>query len=231
MPDESPPLDTAENAPEQQEASVGRVPVPTQAQLDARRVYRRAIRRSRNPFRFSLRSLALTLFLVIVTVTMLFSLVFALRGESVSPSLEPVIEVVAAPISLNGSDSSRRSSEPESSPSASVQTILAVQTPENPVLTGPPLPTVVITNTPVPLTIGVRAAVHDVGNDELNVRNVPSLIDSKVLFRAAQGTVFDIIGGPQEADGFTWWKVYDSQLQVEGWAVAIYLQTVPAESG
>ena len=42
MPDESPPLDTAENAPEQQEASVGRVPVPTQAQLDARRVYRRA---------------------------------------------------------------------------------------------------------------------------------------------------------------------------------------------
>ncbi len=208
-----------------------RLPTPTRAQLDARRAYRRAIRRSRNPFRFSLRSLAFTLFLAIFTATLMFSLVFALRGEPTAPSLEPIIEVEAAPIRLAGADSAGQADALPSTPEASVQTILAVETPANPALTGPPIPTVIITNTPIPLAVGLRAAVHGVGNDKLNVRNVPSLLDSKVLFRAAQGTEFEIIGGPQAADGFTWWQVHDTEFEVRGWAVAIYLQAISDETG
>ena len=52
-----------------------------------------------------------------------------------------------------------------------------------------------------------------------------------MLFRAPKGTQFDIIGGPQEADGFTWWQVNDPLFQVQGWAVANYLQTNSEEAG
>ena len=53
---------------------------------------------------------------------------------------------------------------------------------------------------------------------------VPGLTGSKILFRSPEGSLFDIIGGPQEADGFSWWHVRDAQFQLEGWAVANYLQ-------
>ena len=109
--------------------------------------------------------------------------------------------------------------------------ILARETPASIVLTGPAVPTVIITNTPVPLAVGLQAVVHNVGNDELNVRNVPSLRQSDVLFRAPSGTVFNIIGGPQQADGYSWWQLHDPQFEVIGWAVANYLQTVPESIG
>lgn len=205
-----------------------RLPRPTRAQLDARRAYRRAIRRSRNPFRFSLRSLAFTLLLAILTAMLMFSLVFALRGAPTASSREPIVEVDPAPVRL---DDAGQAGALQSTPGSSVQTILAVETPANLALTGPPIPTVLITNTPVPLAVGLRAAVHGVGNDKLNVRNIPSLVDSQVLFRAAPGTEFDIIGGPQEADGFTWWQLHDTEFQVRGWAVAIYLQAIPDDAG
>ena len=63
------------------------------------------------------------------------------------------------------------------------------------------------------------------------MRNIPSLAESQVLFRAAAGAIFDVIGGPQEADGFTWWRLHDPRFSVEGWAVANYLQTIPDDSG
>ena len=228
MPERDDSADQPQNAPE---TRYRRLPRPTQAQLDARRAYRRAIKRSRNPFRFSLRSLAFTLLLAVMTAALMFSLVMALRGAPPAPALEPVIEVEPAPIRLDGEESAGPAGALSNTPDASVQTILAVETPVNPALTGPPIPTVLITNTPVPLRVGLRAAVHGVGNDKLNVRNIPSLVDSKVLFRAAPGAEFDIIGGPQEADGFTWWQLYDTEFQVQGWAVAIYLQALPDQTG
>ena len=198
------------------------------AQFSARRAYKRAARQARNPLHFSLWSLALLVIVSILATALAIALVFALRGELETPSLEPIIEVVKAPKDLAESD---QSAESEAPPTAEAQVILAVETPVSLELEGPAIPTVVITNTPVPLSVGVQVAVYDVGNDQLNVRNIPSLTESQVLFRVDEGTLFGIIDGPQEADGFTWWQVRDSLYQVEGWAVANYLQTVTADTG
>ena len=73
--------------------------------------------------------------------------------------------------------------------------------------------------------------MYGVGNDKLNIRNIPSLVGSQVLFREDEGKRFEIIGGPQEADGYTWWQLRDPQLQAQGWAVAIYLRTVTEDAG
>jgi len=198
------------------------------AQFAARRAYKRALRRARNPLYFSTRSLALLIILVIMAGAVTLALVFALRGEPTSTGPAPVIQVVASSTEKADAD---QSGAAEATSLPAVQVILAAETPANMVLEGPAIPTVIITNTPVPLSVGLKAAVYGVGNDKLNIRNSPSLSDSKVLFRENEGKRFDIIGGPQEADGYTWWQVRDPQFQVEGWAVANYLRTVTEDTG
>ncbi len=194
---------------------------PTREQLKARRVYRRALRRARNPLRFSLRSLALVVVLALLTALAVAGLALSLRGESSRTATEPIIVVTAAPASSIDVRPTERAA-------LGTQVILAPQTPANLVLTGPPIPTIILTDTPMPLAVGSLAQVVGVGNDELNVRNLPNRSSSKVLFRAAGGTKLQLIGGPLEADGFIWWRVLDPQFEVEGWAAGRYLQTVSA---
>ena len=196
------------------------------AQFAARRAYKRAIRRARNPLYLSWRSLAGLVILVVVAGAATLALVFALRAEPASTGLAPIIQVVESSIDYADAD---QALAPEATAGAEVLVILAAETPENLILEGPAIPTVIITNTPVPLRVGVKAAVFGVGNDKLNIRNRPSLSDSQVLFRENEGKRFEIIGGPQEADGYTWWQLRDPQFQVEGWAVADYLRTIAEE--
>ena len=205
-----------------------KTPAPDRAHFAARRAFKRARRRAYNPFYFSPQSLALTLALVMLAAVVLLALTFSLRGDAVLPVSETIIEIINAPPAIPKAD--QQAGDSVAGQSSGEQIILAAETPENLALAGPPVPTVVITNTPAPLAVGLRAAVYNVGNDELNVRNIPSLTESEVLFRAPKGTRFDIIGGPQEADGFTWWQLHDAQFQVDGWAVANYLQTIAADN-
>ena len=198
------------------------------AQFAARRAYKRATRRARNPLYVSLRSLVWLIILVLVASAVTLALIFALRGEPTSTGLAPIIQVVESRTESTDADQ-EQALEATSVPA--IQVILAAETPENPILEGPAIPTVVITNTPVPLSVGIQAAVFGVGNDKLNIRNSPSLADSQILFREADGKLFDVIGGPQEADGYTWWQLRDPQFQVEGWAVANYLRTVTEDTG
>jgi len=198
------------------------------AQFAARRAYKRALRRARNPLYFSARSLSMLVLLVILAGAATLALVYGLRGGPATTALPPIVQIVAS--STGGSDSVEEEQSDET-PAPAVQVILAAETPANLVLEGPAIPTVIITNTPIPLSVGLQAAVHGVGNDKLNIRNRPSLSESQVLFREDEGKRFDIIGGPQEADGYTWWQVRDPQFQVEGWAVANYLRTISENTG
>jgi hypothetical protein len=193
------------------------------AQFAARREYKRALRRARNPLYFSLRSLALLLVLVLFISALTLALVFTLRREPLPAEFAPDIEVIKV---QTGDERPIAAAEPTATAPPLVEVILAAETPENMEMEGPAIPTVIITNTPIPLRVGVLAAVFGVGGDQLNIRNSPSLSESQVLFRESEGKVFEIVGGPQEADGFTWWRVRDRQFQVEGWAVANYLRTV-----
>ena len=202
------------------------LPAPTREQLAARRQYRRAIRRSRNPLYIPLSWLAAAALLVLIALAGAIAAIVGLRGDTGAAPLEPII-VVATAQAFSATDLPAATSRASES---GAQIILAAETPASLALTGPPVPTVIVTNTPIPLTVGAQAIVYNVGSDELNVRNIPSINNSEVLFRAAAGTVFNIIGGPQEADGFTWWQLHDPQFEVIGWAVARYLQTVSDDS-
>ena len=198
------------------------------AQFAARRAYKRALRRARNPLYFSARSLILLVLLVLVAGAATLALVYALRGELAETGLDPIIHIAT---SATGAADSVAAAAPEATAVPAVQVIVAAETPANLVLEGPAIPTVIITNTPIPLRVGAQAAVHGVGVDKLNIRNRPSLTDSQVLFREEEGKRFDVIGGPQQADGYTWWQVRDPQFQVEGWAVANYLRTISENTG
>lgn len=204
-------------------------PVPTREQLAARRQFRRAVRRSRNPLYIPLSWLVAALLLVLIALAGVAAVVIGLRQDPELAPLEPVILVATA--RTDGADIDAEGEPPTSAPASGPQIILAAETPASLSLTGPPVPTVIVTNTPIPLTVGVQAVVVNVGNDELNVRNIPSINNSEILFRAAAGTVFNVIDGPREADGFTWWQLHDPQFEVIGWAVANYLQTVSENPG
>ena len=197
-------------------------------QFAARRAYKRALRRARNPLYLSLRSLILLALLVVLSSAMTLLLIFALRRQPATAPATPIIKVVAA---SPAAAIAEEAPAPAATAIAEVQVILAAETPANMSLEGPAIPTVIITGTPVPLRVGVAAAVFGVGNDKLNIRNRPGISGSQVLFREDDGKQFDIIGGPQEADGFTWWQVRDPQFQVEGWAVANYLRAITPDTG
>ena len=205
-----------------------RPPAPTREQLAARRQYRRAIRRSRNPVYIPLSWLAAAALFVLIALAGAIAAIVGLRGDSRAAPLQPVIVLATAQAFSASGDASPAAATSASESGAKI--ILAAETPASLALTGPPVPTVIVTNTPIPLAVGAQAIVYNVGSDELNVRNIPSINNSEVLFRAAAGTVFNIIDGPQEADGFTWWQLHDPQFEVIGWAVARYLQTVSDDS-
>ncbi len=88
-----------------------------------------------------------------------------------------------------------------------------------------------ITQAPVSLSVGAPVRVANVGEQELNIRSLPGIANSQVLFRAPDGSAFRIIGGPRQADGFTWWHIQDPLSQLAGWAAADYLQTYQIETG
>ena len=206
-----------------------RPPAPTREQLADRRRYRRAIRRSRNPLFFPLSWLAAALLFVIIAVAGAIAALVGLRQDSAAAPQEAVIVLATAQTDSASSDAI--STPIASTTEGGTEIILAAETPASLALTGPAVATVIVTNTPIPLTVGVQARVYNVGGDELNVRNIPSVYNSEVLFRARAGTLFNVIGGPREADGFSWWQLHDPQFEVIGWAVANYLQTVSDNPG
>jgi len=218
------------NAPDsEQRPPAGDAPMaPTREQLAARRQFRRAVKRSRNPLYIPLSWLAAAVILVLIALAGAIAAIIGLRQNSATAPQEAVIVVATEQADLSNDASGNAATN---TPDAGPQIILAAETPASLALTGPPVPTVIVTNTPIPLGVGVQAIVHNVGTDELNVRNIPSINNSEVLFRARAGTLFKVIGGPREADGFSWWQLHDPQFEVIGWAVANYLQTVSDNPG
>ena len=178
-----------------------------------------------NPLYFPLWSLGFTLLSVLILAAGAVLALVSMRGGSFLPQAEPVIQIVAAdPARISEAIQDDADAADNEAAISSVEVVVAEQAPADLAMEGPILPTVAFIPTPVSISVGANVEVAGVGNQELNIRNVPSLTGSKILFRSPEGSLFDIIGGPQEADGFSWWKVRDAQFQLEGWAVANYLQ-------
>lgn len=88
-----------------------------------------------------------------------------------------------------------------------------------------PLPTPAASPTlpPGDFVIGARVQVVGVGETRLNIRASPGL-DGAQLFLAEDGDVYQLVGGPQDVDGYEWWKLEDPQNPAHvGWAARNYL--------
>lgn len=181
---------------------------------------------------FPLWSLGLMLLLVMIIAFAIVFAVMALGGNSSVPEQEPVVRIVTQQASNtpNIPDPDEVILATPTLPEG-LQVILPEQTPVNLALDGPVLPTIAFTTTPLPLSVGVRVVVANVGDQELNVRDVPGVTTSQILFRSDEGTEFSVVQGPQQADGFTWWQIQDPTTGQSGWAVANYLSVIQAGTG
>ena len=185
-----------------------------------------------NALYFPLWSLGLMLLVVLILAFGIVFLVITLGGNAPADPLDPELSIITAEASFTPDipDPNEIVLATPTIPEG-VQVILPAQTPINQALEGPLLPTISFTNTSIPLSVGERVVVANVGDQELNVRNVPGVTTSEVLFRSVEGTEFSIIEGPQQADGFTWWRIQDSSTQQSGWAVANYLEVYSVGAG
>lgn len=84
--------------------------------------------------------------------------------------------------------------------------------------------------TPPPLiTVGFFGRVANTGGIGVTVRLGPSTNNARVLI-APEGDNVEIIGGPTEGSGFTWWQI---RLEdgTEGWAAADFLEPAGRPEG
>jgi len=72
--------------------------------------------------------------------------------------------------------------------------------------------------------------VIDVGDQQLNVRDLPGVMTSTVIFRSPEGSRFTVLEGPNLVDGLTWWRIQDVADPARvGWAASNYLEVAPTE--
>lgn len=164
-------------------------------------------------------SLILMLIIVMGLAAGIIMLVISLGGNKAPETAPVVILSTAIP-------SQRPQSFPVSPATATFPPeVDTLRSPVAPlVLAGPTVVTPFISPTPRPISIGETVIVSDVGADELNVRDSAGVIDTTIIFRAAEGTRFTIVDGPRQSDGLTWWQIQDPfDASRRGWAASNYL--------
>jgi len=80
-------------------------------------------------------------------------------------------------------------------------------------------------------TIGAFVQIMNTQGAGLKIRSNPGTGD-KVFFVGMDGDLFTIVDGPDEKNGYSWWKLQGySDKNLEGWAAADYLTLAapPAE--
>ena len=210
------PDDTNPNYPTQ---PVSPAPVPPPPPKRKRRPARSA--RSESPLYLPLWSVGVMLLAAFCATFTIISVVLLLGGNNASggdprvviitaiPS--PTFDAAAAPTATPTSPLLPSDSTPGSVPTFALE--------------GPTLPPVILSPTPVAIAVGQSVTITE---DQVRLRAAPGL-DGELISYLAIGTVFTVIGGPQQASGLTWWQVEDpTQPLVRGWVAADYLDPEPA---
>ena len=86
--------------------------------------------------------------------------------------------------------------------------------------------------TPLPDTIAIGGYVRVVAPSGLSFRQAASP-DGTLIEVLDNGTILEVIGGPQQASGYTWWQLRKLDTNQEGWSAAssadaIFLGPAPA---
>ena len=164
---------------------------------------------------------------LLVTVAVIFCVgglavgFIALGGAKPTPPATQLVILTAPPAALTqaaapiGSLSAPLGASPQNADSGGVL-----------ILAGPTLPAVIFTPTPQPIAQGITVVVVDVGDQQLNVRERPGIVDVAIAFRAPEGAQFMVGDGPSQGDGLTWWRIDDPSTGRSGWAASNYLQPV-----
>ncbi|MCS7060513.1 MAG: SH3 domain-containing protein [Anaerolineae bacterium] len=76
-----------------------------------------------------------------------------------------------------------------------------------------------------PIFVGAQVKVVDTGPNGLNFRREPSRSAERIR-SLPEGSVYEVIGGPVEAEGYTWWQLRDPSDGTAGWGAGIYLRKV-----
>lgn len=167
-----------------------------------------------------------TLLLLLAGVALVAALIFvglgALGGQFSPGGETPVVIVVT-------STPTRRPTRPPVTPTPRLPTATATSALATAAVVGETAESV-ITPDPVQfeVRIGAEIEIFDVGTAGLNVRQGAGT-EFPVVLIAAEGTRFEVIGGPEDAAGFTWWQLRNvDDPTIEGWGVAEFLR-VPAE--
>lgn len=196
---------------------------PTPTRLPAVRKSRRPAR-SASGFYLPAWSLLLMIGVVFVTAFAIVAIVFVLGGTPAPPS-EPVIVIITAQPAT-------------AAPDAATQASPATPTPTSPlvpgqaapgalpvfVLEGPTLAPVVLS--PTPLSVAVGGTVEVDSDDPVNVRAAAG-VDQRLLFTVARGERFTVLDGPQQATGFSWWRIQDPADPARGgWIAANFIRAV-----
>lgn len=87
------------------------------------------------------------------------------------------------------------------------------------------------TATPIPGDIALNGYVQISGTDGegLRIRALPGL-GGEHLFLGFDTEVFQVVDGPQEVDGYIWWRLlapYDDARS--GWAASDFLEAMPSQ--
>lgn len=106
-------------------------------------------------------------------------------------------------------------------PTAIVVTVTPSPVVPTPTASPRPLPS----PAPEGLYLGGRAQVFGTEGDSLRLRSDPGL-QTTTLKTVPEGAQLEILDGPREVDGLTWWRLRDPSDGAEGWAAQLYL--VPA---
>lgn len=124
----------------------------------------------------------------------------------------------------------RPAPEPKGAATAVVY-VLAAPTPTAVLPTPTPEPTPTATS-PVPapppgmIAVGAYVQITGTGGDGLRLRADPGL-NGEIRLLGIEAEVFQVIDGPRDADGYTWWQlVAPADERRKGWAVANYLAVI-----
>lgn len=77
-----------------------------------------------------------------------------------------------------------------------------------------------------PISVGSRIVVVDTGGNGLNFRREPTTAAEKIR-SLPEGTIYEVVGGPQEGGGYVWWQLKDPNDGITGWGVQNYMKLAP----
>jgi hypothetical protein len=159
---------------------------------------------------------------ILLVLAIIFLLARACTGKTEKPMPTPVAEITRPALpTFTPTVAALPTTELESGGEAPTDGELVTTPAESPA-TQPPVATTAPPAATGKFTIGQTVVVTGTGKDKLSFRAGPGT-DYKRVRVVKDGVKLTVIGGPQEADGFTWWQLKAPNGQV-GWAVEDYLK-------